>query len=92
MYGLQVFSYEGNEVRTVQKGSNILWVLKDVCGILGIEKYRDAAARLDDDEREPVLVDTLSKTARKSQLNIQLFTARQSAGCFFVITVSEYCS
>ncbi|MGI6170065.1 MAG: Bro-N domain-containing protein, partial [Christensenellales bacterium] len=50
---------EGNEVRTVQKGSDILWILKDVCGILGIEKYRDAAARLDDDEREPVLVDTL---------------------------------
>ena len=59
MNGLQVFSYEGNEVRTVQKGSEILWVLKDVCGILGIEKYRDAAARLDDDVREPVLVDTL---------------------------------
>ena len=59
MNGLQVFSYEGNEVRTVQKDSEILWVLKDVCGILGIEKYRDAAARLDDDEREPVLVDTL---------------------------------
>ena len=59
MYGLQVFSYEGNEVRTVQKGSEILWVLKDVCGILGFEKYRDAATRLDDDEREPVLVDTL---------------------------------
>ena len=59
MYGLQVFSYEGNEVRTVQKGSQILWVLKDVCGIHGIEKYRDAAARLDDHEREPVLVDTL---------------------------------
>ena len=59
MYGLQVFSYEENEVRTVKKGSDILWILKDVCGILGIEKYRDAAARLDDDEREPVLVDTL---------------------------------
>ena len=59
MYGLQVFSYEENEVRTVKKRSDILWILKDVCGILGIEKYRDAAARLDDDEREPVLVDTL---------------------------------
>ena len=59
MNGLQVFSYEGNKVRTVKKGREILWVLKDVCGILGIEKYRDAAARLDDDEREPVLVDTL---------------------------------
>ena len=36
MNGLQVFSYEGNEVRTVKKGSDILWILKDVCGILGI--------------------------------------------------------
>ena len=59
MNELTLFAFEGNEVRTVQKGSVILWVLKDVCGILGIEKYRDAAARLDDDEREPVLVDTL---------------------------------
>lgn len=59
MNELQVFSYEGNEIRTVQNGNEILWVLKDVCGVLGIEKYRDAASRLDEDEREPVLVDTL---------------------------------
>ena len=31
---LQVFSYEGNEVRTVQCGSETWWVAKDVCSKL----------------------------------------------------------
>ena len=34
MNRLQVFSYEGNEVRTVQKGDETWWVLKDVCDVL----------------------------------------------------------
>lgn len=59
MNDLQIYSFEGNEIRTVQRDGDILWVLKDVCGVLGIEKHRDAASRLDEDERESVLVDTL---------------------------------
>lgn len=59
MNELQVFNYENNEVRTVQQDGEIWWVLKDVCDVLGIGKYRDTAARLDEDERESVLVDTL---------------------------------
>ncbi len=48
---MQVFSYEGNEVRTVQRGDEILWVLKDVCGILGIEKHAYLEDRLFHDHR-----------------------------------------
>ena len=59
MNELQVFTYGGNEVRTVQRNGEPWFVLKDVCAILGISKYRDAAERLDPDEREPVRVDTL---------------------------------
>lgn len=59
MNGLQIFTYNGNEVRTVQKDGEPWWVLKDVCEVLGISKYRDTAARLEDDEREPIRVDTL---------------------------------
>lgn len=59
MNELQVFTYNGNEVRTVQKDGEPWWVLKDVCEVLGISKYRDTAARLEDDEREPIRVDTL---------------------------------
>lgn len=58
MNNLQVFNYNGNEVRTIQKDGETWWVLKDVCGILGISKYRDTASRLDEDERGSVRVDT----------------------------------
>ena len=59
MNEMQVFNFKGNDIRTVQRGEETWWVLKDVCGILGIGKYRDAANRLEDYERGSVLVDTL---------------------------------
>jgi prophage antirepressor-like protein len=51
---LRVFNFEGADVRTVMKNGEPWWVLKDVCDVLGIEKYRDAAARLDDDEKTKI--------------------------------------
>lgn len=50
MNELRVFSYEGNEVRTVQKGDETLWVLKDVCDTLGLSDTNKVAERLDCDE------------------------------------------
>ncbi len=47
---LQVFSYEGNEVRTVRQGDETLWVLKDVCEALGLSDTNKVAERLDGDE------------------------------------------
>ncbi len=47
---LQVFSYEGNELRTVRRGDEILWVLKDVCTVLGLSDTNKVAERLDGDE------------------------------------------
>lgn len=58
MNDLHIFNYNGKEVRTIQKDGEPWWVLKDVCGILGISKYRDTASRLDEDERGSVRVDT----------------------------------
>ena len=58
MNKLTIFNYEGNNVRTILREGSPWWVLKDVCAVLGISKYRDAAERLDADEREPVRVDT----------------------------------
>ena len=51
MSNIQIFNYQSNEVRTVEMGGEPWFVLKDVCNILGISKYRDTAARLDADER-----------------------------------------
>ena len=56
---LQVFSYEGNEVRTVQQGSETWWVLRDVCDILEIGNSGNVASRLDEDEKGIHAVDTL---------------------------------
>ena len=47
---LQVFSYEGNEVRTIRQSDETLWVLKDVCEALGLSDTNKVAERLDGDE------------------------------------------
>lgn len=57
------------------------FVLKDVCKVLGISKYRDAAERLDDDERAPVRVDTLG--------GAQEMTAVNESGLYNVILRSD---
>ena len=56
---LQIFNYEGNRVRTVQRDGEPWWVLKDVCAVLGIGNSGNVAARLDDDEKGIHTVDTL---------------------------------
>ena len=50
MNNLQVFNYNGNEVRTIQKDGEPWWVLKDVCDVLNIENHKDLPKRLEDDE------------------------------------------
>lgn len=69
MSDIQIFNYQSNEVRTVEMGGEPWFVLKDVCNILGISKYRDTAARLDADERGSVEVDTLGGTQQVIAVN-----------------------
>lgn len=58
MGAIQVFNFESRTVRTqIDSQGNPWWVAKDICEVLGISKYRDAAARLDDDESMPLSVD-----------------------------------
>ena len=58
MNELQIFSYEGNDVRTIQKDGDPLWVLKDICVVLEIGNSRMVADRLDDDEKGVSIIDT----------------------------------
>lgn len=50
MNELQVFTYGGNEVRTVQKNGEPWFVLKDVCDILSLTDTNKISTRLDQDE------------------------------------------
>lgn len=56
---LQTWDYLGNEVRTIEINSEPWFVLADVCKVLEIKNSRDAAARLDADEKGVALTDTL---------------------------------
>ena len=58
MNKLQIFSFEGKEVRTIQKDGQPWWVLKDVCEVLEIGNSRDVTARLDEDEKGVDSIDT----------------------------------
>lgn len=51
MNELQTFTYNNSQVRTIEMNGEPWFVLRDVCEILGISKYSDTAARLDEDER-----------------------------------------
>lgn len=51
MNDLQIFNYNGNEVRTIQKDGEPWWVLKDVCEVLGLSSPHKVFDRLDEDEK-----------------------------------------
>lgn len=50
MNDMQTFTYNSNEVRTVEMNGEPWFVLKDVCEVLGISHITDTAKRMDEDE------------------------------------------
>jgi prophage antirepressor-like protein len=67
--GLQVFDYNENLVRVVDKDGEIWWVLKDICNVLEIANHRDAASRLDDDEKGVGFTDSLGGKQELTVIN-----------------------
>lgn len=63
MENLQVFKYENNDVRTVEMNGEPWFVLKDVCGVLGLSTPARVAERLDGDEvsQTQFILQTLQK-------------------------------
>lgn len=51
MNDIQIFNYNDKEIRTVKKGGDLWWVLKDVCDVLELSNPTMIAGRLDEDER-----------------------------------------
>lgn len=47
---IQIFNYNSNEVRTIQRDGEPWFVLKDVCQVLGLSDTNKTAERLDADE------------------------------------------
>jgi len=69
MNDLQEFNFDGNNVRVITINGDPWWVLKDVCDVLGIDNQRNVAARLEDDEKDVHLVDTLGGNQNMTIIN-----------------------
>lgn len=63
------FNFEGNAVRTLERDGNPWFVLADVCRVLEIDNSRNAAARLDEDEKGVHTVDTPSGAQQMTIIN-----------------------
>jgi len=68
MNELQVFSYEGKDVRTIQRNGETWWVLKDVCDVLDLSNARMIADRLEEDDVSLAYV--TDSIGRQQQTNI----------------------
>lgn len=55
----QIFQYNGSQVRTVVKNGEPWFVAKDVCEVLEVGNPSQAVARLDEDEKGLISIDTL---------------------------------
>jgi prophage antirepressor-like protein len=79
---LQIFNYEGNRVRTVQRDGEPWWVLKDVCAVLGLSNARMIADRLDkDDVSLAYITDSLGRQQQTNTVS--------EAGLYSVILRSD---
>ena len=69
MNEIQIFTYQNNEVRTIQKDGEPWFVLKDVCRVLNIGNPADVCNRLEDDEKGVGQIDTLGGHQKVSIIN-----------------------
>ena len=70
MSDLQIFKYQDSEVRTVELNGEPWFVLKDVCGILGLGEPHRVADRLDGDERTlSTVTDSIGRQQETTVIN-----------------------
>lgn len=84
MNELKVFNYQSNEVRTVMKSGEPWFVLKDVCGVLGVIDHKSVVRRLDDDEKGVAQILPLSGKG-----GVQETTIINESGLYNVILRSD---
>lgn len=70
MNNIQIFKYENNDVRTVEMNGEPWFVLKDMCGVLGLSNHKVTAQRLDRDEvSQTYLTDSIGRKQETTVIN-----------------------
>lgn len=80
------FSFEEHAVRLLTREGEPWFVLADVCGVLGVANSRDAATRLDDDEKADVGITDTSLNGVTQQ---RLLTTVNESGLYTLILTSR---
>lgn len=68
MNDIQLYNFNGNDIRITDRDGNPWFVARDVCQVLGIQQAHHAVGALDDDERDTVTV--TDPIGRKQTTNI----------------------
>lgn len=70
-YAMQVFEdHENDRFTVIERNGEPWWVLNEICAKVGIANPRDAASRLDDDEKDAVgIPDAIGRTQRMTIIN-----------------------
>ena len=66
---IQIFNYENNNVRTIEKDGMIWFIAKDVCDILELDNITEALRGLDSDELSSAI---LKSGGQKRFINLSL--------------------
>lgn len=70
MNELMNLTFQGANIRVLMRDGEPWWVARDVCEALGIANYRDAVARLDEDEKDAVgITDAMGRTQETTIIN-----------------------
>ena len=65
----QIFDFQNSQVRVIIQNGEPWFVTKDVCEVLEISNSRDVSTRLEHDEKDVVLIDTLGGPQEMSVVN-----------------------
>lgn len=69
MNNLQIFNYNNNEIRTIEREGGVWWVLADVCKVLDIGSPHKVSDRLEEDEKGRSLIPTLGGQQEMTVIN-----------------------
>lgn len=69
MVNVQKFNFDSNEIRVIDHGGESWFVAKDVCDILEIDNVSQALSRLDEDERNTIILNEGIGNPQKTIIN-----------------------
>jgi anti-repressor protein len=69
MNEMEVFRFEGSQVRTVFNEGQMWWVAKDVCEVLGLKKPENSYSKIDIEDRAVTLIEGDSQRREMATVN-----------------------